>query len=89
VIYLANQETKDVLELYSAPLDGSTNDVKLNGALVEGGYVDDFTLSSDGRRVIYLAAQQVKDSLELYAADMPSAPGSASNGDVYLPLVQR
>jgi hypothetical protein len=61
----------------------------LNGVLVEGGHVDDFTLSSDSRRVVYLAAQQVKDTLELYAADMPSAPGSAPSGGVYLPLVQQ
>jgi hypothetical protein len=37
VVYVADQDTNDVLELYSVPLGSSSAPVKLNGALVPGG----------------------------------------------------
>ena len=43
VVYNADQETAAVFELYSVPLGGPAVDgVKLDGALVAGGNVDDF-----------------------------------------------
>ena len=40
MVYLADQETDTVLELYSVPLGGpAAAGVKLNGALVAGGNV--------------------------------------------------
>src|SRR5262249_95674 len=39
VLYVADQDADDVFELWSAPIDGSSAPVKLNGALVAGGDV--------------------------------------------------
>ena len=43
VVYWADQQTNNVYELYSVPLGGpAAAGVKLNGAMVTGGYVIDF-----------------------------------------------
>jgi Tol biopolymer transport system component len=73
-LYLADQETDQVFELYSAPIGGGTP-VKLNGALASGGKVkDSFKPSPDGSRVVYIADQQTDDQEELYS--VPAAGGA-------------
>ena len=60
VVYIADQETDAVTELYSVPAAGGPV-VKLNGPLVAGGAVSNvprarhFQITPDGSRVVYLA----------------------------------
>jgi Tol biopolymer transport system component len=83
VIYLADQQTDGVWELYSVPLAGPAGTgVKLNGALVAGGEVWNFEVSPDSSRVIYLADQQTDGVLELYSVPLagPAGAGVKLNG---------
>jgi len=76
VIYLADQNTDNVFELFSAPIDGSSAAVKLNGDLVSNGNVlSSFKISPDSSRVIYQADQNNNDIFELFSAPID---GSAS-----------
>ena len=52
VVYRADQDTDEVLEIYSVPITGGTP-VKLNGSLVPGGDTSWFELSPDSSRVVY------------------------------------
>lgn len=54
VVYLADQETNDVPELFSVPIDGGGPSVKISGALASGETVRDYLVSADGSRVVYL-----------------------------------
>jgi len=66
VVYLADQDTDEVVELYSFSLrDGSRR--KLNGALVAGGDVQGFRISPDSTRVVYRADQDLDEQLEIYS----------------------
>jgi Tol biopolymer transport system component len=67
VVYCVDQSSPGVVELYGAPLDGSAPSVKLSGALVAGGGVEEFLVSDDGRRVVYLADQRADEVCELFA----------------------
>ena len=75
VLYLADQETNDVFELYSVPSKGGTP-LKLNAELAEGGDVDygSFQFSPDGLRVLYSADQETNDVWESYS--VPSNGGT-------------
>jgi len=71
VLYVADQETVGVLELYAVGLDG-TNRVKLSGTMVGGGDVAvDGTrwprFSPDGQHVVYIADEQVDNVWALHA----------------------
>ena len=76
VVYMADQDSDEVTELYSAPIDGNSNAVKLNGPLVGSGNVRRYLISPDGFHVVYLADQEVNERDELYSApiDGSSAP---------------
>ncbi len=78
VVYLADQETDNVIELYMVPLDGSAAPIKLNGLLVAGGNVGfsgTFYISPDSQWVVYLADQDTNDVDELYS--VPIGGGAA------------
>ena len=51
-------------ELYSVPVDGSADPIRLNGSLVAGGNVWEIGISADGGQVVYVADQEVDDLLE-------------------------
>ena len=75
VLYLADQDTDSVIELYSVLTSGESL-VKLSGPLTAGGDVaDDPIFSPDGSRVLYRADQDVDDQLDLYC--VPSAGGTS------------
>jgi len=81
VLYRADQETDEVFELYSAPIDGSAAAVKLNGALVAGGdttsnFLNTVAISADSSRVAYVADQEVDERFELYSRPIDGS-GSA------------
>ncbi len=84
VVYVADQQTKGVYELYSVPLGGpATTGIKLNGPLTtggDGGDVTTFQISPDSGRVVYIADQDTNAVLELYMT---------SNYFRYLPLMLR
>ena len=79
VVYRADQDTDEVFELYSAPLDGSAASVKLNGTMVAGGDVTmayglgDFQVSPDGARVVYRADQDADDVFELFSVPIDAS----------------
>jgi hypothetical protein len=78
VVYLADQQTNEVFEIYSAPIDGTSAAVKLNGAFVAGGDVEstmDFAVSPEGGHVIYRADQDVDEVFELFS--VPVTGGQA------------
>ena len=55
VVYTADQETDNVIELYSTPTDASAMPVKLNLPLAFGVDVDAPRISPDGTRVVFRA----------------------------------
>jgi len=75
--YLADQDTLNVNELYTAAPDGSDMH-KVNGPLVVGGRVLNWSWSPDGTRLAYTARQDVSNVSELYS----SAPDGTDNQKV-------
>ena len=78
VLYLADQTTDGVNEVFSVPSGGGMA-VKLNGPLVAGGEVSDTTtvgFSPDSSRVVYLADQTTDEVFEVFS--VPSAGGTAT-----------
>lgn len=68
VVYLTDQDTDDVFELYSVPINGSTLPVKLNSPLVSGyGVFYGYQISPDSGRVVYKADQNNDYVPELYS----------------------
>lgn len=75
VVYLADQDTNDVSELYSVPIGGGAS-IKLNGPLASGGDVrEDFRISPDGSRVVFRADQETDQVFDLFS--VPIAGGMA------------
>jgi Tol biopolymer transport system component len=82
VVYQADQDTNDVLELYSVPIGGpAASGTKLNGILTEGGAVSNYEISPDSSRAVYMADQQTNDVVELYSVPIggPAASGIKLN----------
>jgi Tol biopolymer transport system component len=75
-VYLADEDSNEVLELYSVPLDGSRASVKLNDPLAAGGDVQFgsnpeylpplMDITGDGR-VVYVADRDTDEVFELYS----------------------
>jgi len=76
VVYLADQDTDGVYELYSVPIDGSAAPVKLSGVLDDYSSVDRFEISADGSRVVYIVDLEGYEIYELCSApiDGSAAP---------------
>ncbi|MCP5096070.1 MAG: hypothetical protein GY943_10990 [Chloroflexi bacterium] len=66
VIYIADQDENDILELYSTSITGGDVE-KLNQALTLGGDVYNFNLVPNSPRVIYRADQETNNVIELFA----------------------
>jgi hypothetical protein len=77
VVYRADQLTVGVNELYRVPLTLSPAadppTTRLNGPLVAGGDVYEFTLASDSSRAVYRADQDADDVGELYSVRLGGA----------------
>ena len=78
VVYIADQDTNDVFDLYSAPIDGSAAAVRLNLSRPLAD-VQSFQISFESLGVVYLADQDTEGYNELYAVRI----------DGSLPPVQR
>jgi len=84
VLYRGDLETDEIQELFIQPLGGGPA-VKLSGAMVSGGDVDDdddedafnhaYAFGPDGARVLYRADQDVDGKFELFS--VPSDAGMA------------
>jgi hypothetical protein len=74
VIYMADQDVDQRVELYSVPIEGGPA-TKLNGPLVSGGNVSSFQIDADTGTVVYLADQRSNDVYELYS--VPLGGGAA------------
>src|SRR5262245_7725540 len=81
VVFRSDRGARDVVQLFSAPLDGSAPDVRLNGHLPLGGDVLSFLLTPDGTRVLYLADQTADEEFSFF-----SVPVDGSAPPLELPL---
>ncbi|NNJ11536.1 hypothetical protein EKD04_014460 [Chloroflexales bacterium ZM16-3] len=79
LVYMADQATSGVIELYSIPLTGGTP-TKLNGALPDEGNVEDFAISPDSSTVVYLANQNDKEVDELFSVPIGGGTPIRLNG---------
>ncbi len=66
VVYMADQNTDTVTELYSVPSAGGAS-TRLNPALPSGRAVIFFLISGDSTRVLYEADQTVDNRFDLYS----------------------
>jgi len=82
VLYVADQDTNDVVELFSVPGDGSAAPLRLNPALPVGGDVSTTAWRPiPGGRALYLADQNADSVYELFVVPVDgSAPPLALNG---------
>ncbi|HEX6885920.1 MAG TPA: hypothetical protein VF530_21280 [Planctomycetota bacterium] len=67
LVYRADQETNDVVELLAVSTPGAP--LKLSGPLVAGGDVTSFQCAPSGTRVVYRADQVVDGQFELFTVD--------------------
>lgn len=79
VLYIADQEVDNRLELYRVPVTGGPA-VKLSAPLVVGGNVLDYKLDPDGQRIIYLADQDVNEVFELWSIPYGGGAATKLNG---------
>ncbi len=79
LIYVADQDTDDVFELYRVERATPGTTVKLNAPLVAGGNVQSpgFEQSDDGVDLFYIADQAIDEDFELYVVDL-ATPGAAT-----------
>ena len=65
VVYLAEEDTAEVRELYWVPAAGGTIS-KVNGPLAEGGDVDSFWMAADSSSVFYTAEEEIPGVFDLW-----------------------
>ncbi len=78
VAYRADADTDEVFELYGIDLVRGGPAVKLSGAMVDGGDVQQATIkwAPDSSRVAYLADQTTDGEVELFATDLIRGNGN-------------
>ncbi|MEM7249688.1 MAG: hypothetical protein AAF533_30565, partial [Acidobacteriota bacterium] len=75
VIYLADQDTNDVQELYLGAIEGGSVSTLNDPLVADGDVMDDaLILSDDGQSVLYLADQDTDTVVELYLASVAGGP---------------
>ena len=83
VVYLADHEVEDRVELYSVPVAGG-QPTKLSGPMVSGGDIEWWrvTFTPDGSQVVYLADADTDNTLELFVAPVDGgAPAKKLHAD--------
>ena len=81
VVYLAEQNTEGVSELFEVPITGGAT-TKINGALPAGGEVESFQISPDSSTVLYLADQDTDNTTELYSVTISGEPPECNDDPV-------
>jgi hypothetical protein len=76
VVYLADQQTDGVYELFSVPILGGAV-TRLNDLLVAGGDVTSFKISDDSEWVVYVADQEIDGLPTGHRAPIAGPAGSA------------
>jgi Tol biopolymer transport system component len=84
IVYLADQDTNGVPELYSVDATGGPV-TKLSTAPVAGRAVSAFEITPDGSRVVFLAAQGVS-RVELFSVPVTGGPVTRLNDELILIL---
>ena len=77
VVYLADQENPNVVELFSVPIDASAAPTRLNGDLgtpTVAGDVTGFVLAAAGEHAVYRADQDDDEVFELHGLALPRSP---------------
>jgi Tol biopolymer transport system component len=84
VVYQADQDTDGVTEIYSAPLDGSVDPVRLNAPIAAGGGVAflAFVISPDGERAVFQARERAGGSFDLFSAPIGGGAVVQLNGEL-------
>ncbi len=81
VVYRADQEIDETVEIYSVPIDRSTEPLKVSSSLVERGDVLSFEFVPDRPWVVYRADQEQDEVFELYAVPIDRrAPSTKISG---------
>ena len=81
VLYVADQDVDNRLELYRVPVTGGPS-VKLSAPLVAGGNVLNYQLDPDGQRIVYLADQDVNEVFELWSIPYGGGAATKLNGQL-------
>jgi Tol biopolymer transport system component len=76
IVYLANREVEDMVELYSVKSHGGPS-VKLNAPLRPGFDVVDFIVSPQGRRIVYFG--QFYGRFDLFSVSVDGGPAIQLN----------
>jgi Tol biopolymer transport system component len=81
VVYIADQQTDEMYELYSVPLSGGAA-VKLNAPLAPGRDVDAFgtLITPDGLHVVFRADQDTDEVFDLYRVPLAGGANLRLNG---------
>ena len=94
VVYRADRDVDECVELYSAPLAGGAPPTELSVLPAADRDVSSFAISPDSTRVVYVADQNADDRFELYSVplaggatpvELSALSGSDRDVDVYLP----
>lgn len=81
IVYIADQQTDEVHELYSVNLDGGSN-VKISATPVSGGDVASFKITPDSQKVVYLADQSTDGVNELFSVNMTGLSNTKINSNL-------
>jgi hypothetical protein len=86
VVYVADQDTDEVDELYSVPIDGHLRARKLNRPL-PGTYISEYlnAVLAGSKRVIYVAWQDEPDTSEVFTTELGDA-GAFLGGSSSVPV---
>ncbi|MEQ1891880.1 MAG: hypothetical protein ABL998_04995 [Planctomycetota bacterium] len=74
VVFLADADANGQQELFRGSLRGSAPARRLSGALVPGGHLIDWQLTSDARFLVYRADQDRDETFELYGSPLTRLP---------------
>ena len=80
VVYVADAQTENAFELYSAPTTGQAPPVRLSGLLPSGALVNRIAITPDSRRVVYVAPQETSGVSELFVVPIEGGPSLKLNG---------
>jgi len=85
IVYEADENVDEKLELFSVPADGSTAAQQLNASLVAAGDVEDFYVDAVSQYVVYRADALVDGRDELFSVPIDGTPAAAVRLNADLP----
>jgi hypothetical protein len=85
VVYTADQNVDEKLELFAVPADASAPAHQLDAAMIAAGDVSSFVIDERSQYVTYLADALVDGRLELFSAPLAGPPASAVRLNANLP----